>query len=161
MGLKQQLQDILIKRLEQEIDRQLEIVRQSQSAVTQGDVKQESKYDTRAIEAGYLAGAQAVRLDELKRDLNNLKQLFMVQAPSLEQAASGALIRLENSDQTEEMVFLVPCRGGDPIVVDGQTVQIISTLSAMGKEMIGLSKGDSFEIRVGTSDREFIILNIY
>ena len=68
--------DILIKLeglLLEKIQKAEEVYQSSYEYTTKGDVKSDGKYDTRGTEAGYLAGAQKKRMEELKNDLNRLR----------------------------------------------------------------------------------------
>ena len=64
--------EILLKLEElllENIQKAEEVYRSSYEYTTKGDIKSDGKYDTRGTEAGYLAGAQKKRVEELKSDL--------------------------------------------------------------------------------------------
>ena len=65
----------ILKVVTAQYDHALEVVASSDQLIKSGDLKAESKWDTRAIEAGYLASAQKKRLKELEMELISLKNL--------------------------------------------------------------------------------------
>jgi hypothetical protein len=71
----------LVEKLVAELGREIGVLKQaamaSREAATHEEAKPENDKDTRAIEAAYLAGAQAERVRELERDLNALSFLTL------------------------------------------------------------------------------------
>lgn len=62
--MKKRIVDTLINKVKEDI-KQAEAASDSASEyVKEGDIKSDGKYDTRGIEAGYLAGAQQRRVEE-------------------------------------------------------------------------------------------------
>ena len=62
---KDKLKEEVLRVLEEQVKVLRKAVEVASEATTHPDAKAEGKYDTRAIETGYLAGAQAARLVEL------------------------------------------------------------------------------------------------
>ncbi|MGB0638139.1 MAG: GreA/GreB family elongation factor [Myxococcota bacterium] len=114
---------------------------EARDEATHGDTKAEGKYDTRATEASYLARGQAQRILNL-RELKSWYERF-----SPDQTASeiriGALVLVEN--ETQEWLFLAPS-GGGRITVDGIPILVVSPTSPMGRGMVDIEVGDSFEV---------------
>lgn len=108
---------------------------------THPDSKAESKYDTRAIEAGYLAGAQARRLMELETTVARYDRLPL-ESPETETIKGPALVVLAAADGTERCYFLGPGAGGLTVSVDGVSVTVITPSSPLGKVLLGAELGD-------------------
>ena len=70
--MKEQILKFIKEYFELEYFKLSEIAKESKEGTTGDEVKQEGKYDTRAIEAGYLAGAQARRAQEIRIELVRL-----------------------------------------------------------------------------------------
>jgi hypothetical protein len=93
---KKLILDQLIENLEADLSAITVAAKTSHDYVTSGDVKSDGKYDTRAIEAAYLAGAQEKRVEEIKLDLQMLKDLELGSSPTI-QLGSLAQIKYKNS----------------------------------------------------------------
>jgi transcription elongation GreA/GreB family factor len=100
--------------------------------------KPENKYDTRAIEASYLASAQADRMVDLKQMIG----FYDAFDPGIRATVQvGALVELED-DRGSRWVFIAPRGGGNGVTVDGIDITVLSTRSPLGRALAGLSEGD-------------------
>ncbi len=109
---------------------------------TNAESRPENQYDTRALEASYLAAGQGQRLEALGR----LSAWIAQQSaePRHERAAEGAYLGVA-VDGAERLVLLAP-RGGPEVRVNGQAVQLISTDSPLGRAITGLAEGGVAEL---------------
>ena len=126
------------------------------------EMKSEGKYDTRGIEAGYLASAKKQRVDELKKQLivtENLIKVHHSQSGPSKTAALGSLLLLEEKESLQWR-FLSPAGGGSSVRVDEKEILIISAQSPIGSQALGLSEGDSFEVETPKETRDYLICRI-
>lgn len=123
------------------------------------DLKQEGKYDTRAIEAGYLAGAQAKRVEELKLEVQMIEELPVRQFKADEAAAVGALVKLLHND-TERLYFLSSTAGGSMLNIDGKPILVISVFSPIGAGAVNLEAGESFELETPSGTRIYEVVEV-
>ncbi len=148
----------LVARLQKELKEVEEAVASARELATHSESKQEGKYDTRSIEAGYLAGAQAKRAEEIKLDIQMLEDLDIESKANQLQLGSLGLIR---HNKAEKFYFLSSTAGGTIVDVNGQGVLIISVFSPIGDAAIGMKIGDSFEVETPREIREYEVLQIY
>lgn len=148
----------LVARLQKELKEVEEAVASARELATHSESKQEGKYDTRSIEAGYLAGAQAKRAEEIKLDIQMLEDLDIESKADQLQLGSLGLIR---HNKAEKFYFLSSTAGGTIIDVNGQGILIISVFSPIGDAAIGMKVGDSFEVETPRELREYEVLQIY
>lgn len=148
----------LVARLQKELKEVEEAVASARELATHSESKQEGKYDTRSIEAGYLAGAQAKRAEEIKLDIQMLEDLDIESKADQLQLGSLGLIR---HNKSEKFYFLSSTAGGTIIDVNGQGILIISVFSPIGDAAIGMKVGDSFEVETPRELREYEVLQIY
>jgi len=148
----------LVARLQKELKEVEEAVASARELATHSESKQEGKYDTRSIEAGYLAGAQAKRVEELKLDIQMLEDLDIESKADQLQLGSLGLIR---HNKAEKFYFLSSTAGGTIVDVNGQGILIISVFSPIGDAAIGMKVGDSFEVETPRELREYEVLQIY
>lgn len=157
MSLKQKILNRLIQDLEDELSVIKDAAKHSKELVGEADLRQESKYDTRAIEASYLASAQLKRVEELELDIQMLKEVEIHDAHTVEM---GSLVTILHNGQAR-LHFLSPVSGGNILEIEGQPVLIISVFSPIGAEAIGLSVGDSFEVETPKGNRLYEIREIH
>lgn len=148
----------LIGRLQQELKAVEAAAASTRELATHSESKQEGKYDTRSIEAGYLAGAQAKRVEELKLDIQMLEDLDIDSKSNQLQLGSLGLIR---HNKAEKLYFLSSTSGGTIVDINGQGILIISVFSPIGDAAIGMKAGESFEVETPREIREYEVLQIY
>jgi len=131
----------------------------SHDYATHGEVKSDGKYDTRGIEAGYLAGAQKRRVLELEGELALLEKLAQEKSMASDVIAIGSLFGMK-SEGSEKNYFLSPTTGGYQIEIGSVQVLVLGLQSPLGRETVGLAIGESFEIAVKNEVRIFEITKL-
>lgn len=153
----------LVSRLKAGLEREIEVIERAahsaREAATHEENRPENDKDTRAVEAAYLAGAQADRARDLERILNALEFLPLRPFREEDAIAAGALIEVE-VDEKRCHYFLAPQGGGLRADLDGVVVQVITPQSPMGKALLGKSVGDVVEVRTEGRAREVEILSV-
>jgi transcription elongation GreA/GreB family factor len=117
-------------------------------AATNEESKPENKYDTRGLEASYLAGAQAKRVAEIEEVLYLFNQTHIRNFKEDETIAVMALVEVALNDKVSYFL-LMPKGGGQIIHFDGQNIQVITVLSPLGKALVGLRAGDAATVETG------------
>lgn len=125
----------------------------------ESDMKQESKYDTRSIEAGYLAEGQARRVEELKLELKLIEEIPLHPFKKEDEIAVGALLDIELNGRNK-LYFLSTTAGGTVLDINGEIVLVISVFSPIGSSVMGLKVGDSFELETQAGTREYKIRSV-
>ncbi len=113
---------------------------------THAESKAENKYDTRGLEASYLAAGQAVRIAALRRVSAFFDQLGDGVATEGVAAGLGALVALEDAQGVVRWSFVAPDGGGITVVVDGVEVRVITRDSPLGEALLGAVEGDVLEL---------------
>jgi hypothetical protein len=85
---------------------------EAHAAATHSESKAEDQYDTRGLEASYLAGAQSRRAMELEQILNTYRFIDLKTFGSDVPIASTALIELRPEEGTPSLYLLMPNGGG-------------------------------------------------
>ncbi len=128
-------------------------------AATHPDSRAEDQYDTRGLEASYLAGAQAERASEIKRQLLIYKYLPVRAFGDNDVICPGALAELELNGK-RAFYFLVPQGGGLITQVDGVPVQVITPHSPMGEALLGRKTGDLLDVEIRDTVREYRVISV-
>ena len=158
MDKKKLIEEIVIH-LAQELKVLLDAAEASHKAATSEENKAENQYDTRAIEAGYLAGAQAKRAAELQKQIQIFKYLPVRNYGEDDVMCAGAIAELEHN-KTKTYCFMVPQGGGMVLRFEDKPVQIITSISPMGEALLGKKTGEIAEVETRTGVREYKVLAI-
>lgn len=154
-NLLKQLQQIFVAELEN-------LERSAQAAAenaTHAENKPEHKYDTRALEASYLAGAQRERSLELRAALMKLENLPMRVFSDDDSIAITALIELQEGDRVG-LYLLMPVGAGYRFLLDAKEVTTITTQSPLGKLLPGKYVGDVVTISTTQGNKEYEIVSV-
>jgi len=143
--------DVIRNRLRSELRTLETVATNAHKAATNSELQPDGKYDTQAIEAGYLAGAQARRVEELRSDLAKIESLKS--AFNTTNATVGSLVQMEDLGS----YFISPTSGGSTIEIEGVNIKVVSNSSPIGKELLGLECGDGVEISTPSGTKEFTI----
>jgi transcription elongation GreA/GreB family factor len=122
--------------------------RATAAAATDADSKAENKYDTRNLEASYLARGQAFRVAETMEAMREYESLLPKTFAPDDAAGEGALVSLTGADG-EFHCFIGPAAGGTEVSLDGTEVMVITPASPMGAKLMRRRRGDVFELQPG------------
>ena len=143
--------DEVIKALQHEIDIGTKASKEAFDAATDEDAYSDGKYDTRSLEASYLAGGQAQIVKELGDALqgfNLMKAQFFITPPS-SQIGLGSLVELQGV-KTKTWYIVGPGGGGMDVEVNGTSFTVLTLHSPLGQSLASKSKGDEVELPNGT-----------
>lgn len=138
----------ILARLEIELEALLRGAKASFAAATDPDSKAENKYDTRTLEASYVARGQAQRVTELQSALHAFGALQA--GGSVDHAAVrlGSLVELELGGSVD-FYFIGPAEGGVEITVEGREVMVITAASPLGARLMGKAVGEKMQMPSG------------
>jgi hypothetical protein len=157
---KQLLLKNLIKQVEDELQVAIHAAKVAHTDATNEESRPENEYDTRALEASYVARGQAQRVEELKESLFELKHLELRNFGPNDGIAATALIEVE-SDGKNHMLFYLPRGGGLSVNVESHRIQVITPSTPLGKALLEMKKGDDVLVEIGPHEKEYEILDVY
>jgi transcription elongation GreA/GreB family factor len=147
---KQALIQAIVTELEREHGVMQRAAQTAREAATHEEMKPENDKDTRGIEAGYLAGAQAQRGREIERALTSLRAIPASALRPHHTVAIGALVAVVYvANRRRATVFLAPAGGGLKVDLDGTSVMVVTPESPLGESLLGCRAGDVAEIERG------------
>ncbi len=156
---KQALLDQIQRRLEEEVSTLRLAVEAAKEAATHEESKPENQYDTRGLEASYLAGAQRERLAEVEGALHRIKSTVLVLFHEDSRVAPTALVEVAG-DKGNLIYFVLAFGAGYPLELNGELITVITPQSPLGKALLGKKIGDEMTVRVGDVEKDFEILSI-
>ncbi len=116
----------------------------SEESASGAETKSEGKYDTRAIEAAYLAQAQAEQLSLAKESLGKFRRFVPPPYDLNDEIGPGALVEVEQDGEIC-FYFLAPTGGG--LVTDylGCEVTVVTPKSRMYQQLEERKLGDTLD----------------
>ncbi len=134
--MKTKLRDQVIQQLEADLAGLTKAAAETHSVSTGDENKQEGKYDTRSIEASYLADAQAAQAKTLEEGILKLRNLSLTDDPDT--AILGSIVILSSpSDNDDHQYFLLPAGGGTTLEYETIPLTVVTPESPIGREIIG------------------------
>lgn len=140
--------------LRDQIDLALRQVTEARQAATHPDAKQEGKYDTRALEASYLAFGQSKRIDELQTNFEEFLKLGFPAAQA--EVRIGSLVSVLDTEDLPLYFLLQKHIGAFFVHVDQVKVQVLSASAPMATALLGKRVGDEVTFR----DKSFTVVEI-
>lgn len=104
----------------------------AKNAATDEESKAENKYDTRGLEASYIAQAQASRAIKIKEDLYNLSKIDLSPSNSI---SIGSLVSVYYTKQKKESFYFLLPSGGVLVDHNSKNIQSLSLESPLGKTL--------------------------
>jgi hypothetical protein len=156
---KQLLLKNLLSTLRLQAESALAASQNAHAEATHEESKPENEYDTRGLEAGYLAEAQAARAAEISRSIRVLEEFRLPLFAKKDPVALGALIEAECLGKKAHYFFL-PAGAGVPLSLEGKGVMVLTPASRLGQEFQGKRVGDSLELESKSQVREYTIISI-
>ncbi|RYD32319.1 MAG: hypothetical protein EOP87_13085 [Verrucomicrobiaceae bacterium] len=147
--MKSRLLDQIRAELRANLERLAKAAQEAHAAATDPGSKAESKYDTRNLEASYLAVGQAKQVDELASSLRAFESLVLPDFEPDDAIDAGALVEAELNGETSYFL-LVPAAGGTVIGHDGIEVTLLTPESPLYRKLVGMRYGESLEMPVLT-----------
>ncbi len=117
----------------------------ARDAATHEESQPENDKDTRALEASYLAGAQAARARELKAVQNALARLTLSTFSDSDAIAATALVEL-HSGTRRSVYFIAPHAGGLKATIAGIEVTVIAPDAPLGDALMGRNVGEEITL---------------
>lgn len=154
---------LVFSALKEQLEKELVILKKAALAsyedATHEESKPENKYDTRALEASYLAGAQAQRVKDIEELISICKFQQIKNFKDSDGVAASAVVEVESNGKTSWLLFL-PKGGGFFISFEDKKIQVITPASPLGKALVGLTVGDVAQIESQGQRREYEVISI-
>jgi transcription elongation GreA/GreB family factor len=138
----------IIARLTNELEIYFRAAQFSRAEATHESSKAESKYDTRGLEASYLARGQSRQAAEIEAAIAEFEKMPAKKFGADELIGLGALVELE-TDGENLFYFIGPRAGGTEVVQDKKEILVITPQSPLGEQLLGKKSGDCPQLTLG------------
>ncbi|MEY4917972.1 MAG: hypothetical protein RL616_1885 [Verrucomicrobiota bacterium] len=149
----------IIAKLTRELEVYLRAAQFSRAEATHESNKAENKYDTRGLEASYLARGQSKQVAEIESAIADFEGLAARKFAADDAIAVGALVELEMSGE-KNFYFLGPRAGGTEIIHDKKEILVITPQSPLGEQLIGKKSGEALKLKLGKEVRPAKIISV-
>jgi transcription elongation GreA/GreB family factor len=144
---------------EKELGALVESAKSAHLAATHEESRAEDRHDTFAIEASYLAQGQAVRVQAIRKAIQELTQFAEGFTTQMKTVEVGALIEVKSLGKSTYSL-VAENGGGTQVVVQEKTLTLLSPSSPLGDSVLGLAEEDSFTVETKAGLREFEVTAI-
>ena len=149
----------IVARLGEELRIYLKAAQASREEATHESSKAENKYDTRGLEASYLAHGQSRQIAELEAAILEFQQLGERKFKAGESIDVGALVELEQGRE-RAWYFIGRRAGGTGIELDQREILVITPQSPLGKQLAGKSQGDQLMLNLPGTRNKYRVVKV-
>lgn len=146
-------------KLTEELSVYLRAAAYARDEATHEQNKAENKYDTRGLEASYLARGQSKQAAELEAAIVEFEKVGVRKFAVGDAIAVGALVELEQ-DGEKFFYFLGPRAGGTEVIHDKNEILVITPQSPLGEQLQGKKANETSQLKIGKETRAVKILSV-
>ena len=146
----------IIARLTEELEVYFRAAQASRAEATHEQSKAENKYDTRGLEASYLAHGQSRQAAEIQAAIAAFEKLDARTFKAGEPIDIGAFVELElNGEKTS--YFIGPRAGGTEVLHEKREVLVITPHSPLGEQLVGRKQGDVLKLKLAGAQNQYVV----
>jgi transcription elongation GreA/GreB family factor len=127
---------------------------------THEESKAEDQYDTRGLEAAYLAAGLARQVEEVVGAVRDFSRMTVCKFGPKDPIDVSALVEVK-SGKDHSFYFIGPGAGGTEIVHEKKTVLVITPQSPLGQQLVGKSKGATWKAKIGGVLSDYTIMAVH
>ena len=131
----------IVAKLTNELSLYFRAAQNSRAEATHEQSKADNKYDTRGLEASYLARGQSRQAAELEASIVEFEKLEVRKFSAKDAIDVGALVELE-VEGAREFYFIGPRAGGTEVEQDRKEILVITPQSPLGAQLLEKKQGD-------------------
>ncbi|HEX2860756.1 MAG TPA: GreA/GreB family elongation factor [Lacunisphaera sp.] len=154
---KQELLARIIAQLQSELDLLTQAALATHAEATDEENKAEDKYDTRGLEASYLAHGQSKAAEEAAQAVAQFRAMNVRDVAPGEPASLGSLVTVTDPAGRKTRYFIGPRAGGTEVNMGGDSIMVITPQSPLGRELVGRRSGDRVVTTLGGKRGELTI----
>ena len=144
----------IIARLTDELEVYFRAAQASRAEATHEQSKAENKYDTRGLEASYLARGQSRQAAEIQGAIAAFEKLDARKFGAGEPIDVGAFVELA-FDGEKTAYFIGPRAGGMELLHEKREVTVITPQSPLGEQLLGRKQGDVLKLKLAGAQNQY------
>jgi transcription elongation GreA/GreB family factor len=144
----------LIARLTDELEVYFRAAQASRAEATHEQSKAANKYDTRGLEASYLARGQSKQAAEIQDAIAAFEKLDARKFGAGEPIDVGAFVEMA-FDGEKTAYFIGPRAGGTEVLHEKREVTVITPRSPLGEQLVGRKQGDVLKLNLAGAQNQY------
>jgi len=153
---KQPLIRKIVTALNAELETYTRSARAAHAEATDEQSKAENKYDTRGLEAAYLARGQSRQAAEVIQSIQNYESLRARIFGKEDPIDVGAIVEVDSGSE-RAFYFIGPSAGGTEIDHEGNSILVLTPQSPLGQQLMGKKCGDRVNLPASTPQSAGIV----
>ena len=145
----------IVAQLAAEMEMLFKAARAAHAEATHEQSKAEDKYDTRGLEASYLARGQSRQAGEIEQAIAQFEALPLRDFAANDAIDVGAVVELQGKRE-KSFYFLGPRGGGTEVQYDGKEIVVITPQSPLGQQLVGKKKGEKIRLQSGADELKIV-----
>lgn len=131
----------------------------ARAEATHEQSKAEHKYDTRGLEASYLARGQSKQAAEIEQAISQFEKLSVREFSAGEPIGTGAVVELR-SGRENNLYFIGPRAGGTEVMIESREILVITPESPLGSQLAGKKQGEKCQLEIGGQKQDYTIASV-
>ena len=131
----------------------------ARAEATHEQSRAEHKYDTRGLEASYLARGQSRQVAEIEQAIEKFQKMPLREFGKDEGIDLGAVVEL-TIGREKNLYFLGPRAGGTEVEYLKKEILVITPESPLGAQLMGRKGGEKFQIELAGQNQECTVTNV-
>jgi transcription elongation GreA/GreB family factor len=157
---KRKLINAVIERLKADLGLYHRAAVAARAEATHEQSKAENKYDTRGLEASYLARGQSRQVAEIEQAIEKFEKMPAREFAPGEPIDTGAVVEL-TSGREKNLYFIGPRAGGTEIIFEKREILVITPESPLGAQLLGKKQAEKHRLEIAGQKQEFTITSVW
>ena len=157
---KRKLLETVIEKLRSDLALYHKAAGAARAEATDEQSMAEHKYDTRGLEASYLARGQSRHAAEIAEAVAYFENLTLRDFADADSIETGALVELHSGNETS-IYFIGPRAGGTEIIYDEHEVLVITPESPLGSQLLGRKAGEKCMLELAGQKQQFKVARVW
>ena len=149
----------ILARIQEELESYSKAARSAHAEATDEQNKAENKYDTRGLEAAYLAGAQSKQAAAAQQAIEDFSKMKLKEFSAADPIDLSALVEVESRGEPT-LFFIGPCKGGLEVTQSSREIIVLTPQAPLGQQLVGRKQGDRFTWGEGRFSENYHIAKV-
>jgi hypothetical protein len=149
----------IVERLRDDLSLYHKAADAARAEATHEQSKAENKYDTRGLEASYLARGQSRQAAELALAIEKFSKLAPRAFGASDPIDTGALVELQNGKEISTY-FIGPRAGGTEVTLGKREILVITPESPLGSQLVGKRAGEKCLLDLANGKQPLKIVSV-
>jgi transcription elongation GreA/GreB family factor len=132
----------------------------ARAEATHEQSKAEHKYDTRGLEASYLARGQSRQVAEIEQAIEKYEKMSLKDFGSTDAIDTGAVVEIA-AGREKNYYFLGPRAGGTEVLFEKKEILVITPESPLGAQLIGKKQGEKYRLELAGQKQDVTVTAVW